>query len=434
MRRRRLTAVVVALCAIGPAVHSEGQPPLAEVATLTSIDSRSGVMNWRARLPFDHVTSLAVADKQVFVAGAKCDGEARPQVIVAELAAATGHVRWRVGVPAERACDTASVTVGRDVVIVGVTLSSDCPASCARLPPGVPVVVGLDRDSGHRVWAAPTTVTSLLAASPSGVVGSGLTDGLVGLDANDGVERWRINFLRPLRATAAGHSVFVAAGTTNTRLMGIDLATGHPLWAKPVNNRGEILSLVVSGVVAVVTGVPRAYFERPARRLLIALDPSTGAERWRRALLGDTLISGAPGLILVSNSKRKRPTLYAHDTRTGETRWTTATAFGPATYAVGDGTTVVVPNTFARQVLAFDAATGDRLWARPFRMLEQERARSQVVEAAGTTYLRELFEAPVVSARRDDTTASSHWMIFGAATAGIVLVAAAIIFFRPRRS
>ncbi|QPV64053.1 PQQ-binding-like beta-propeller repeat protein [Halosimplex litoreum] len=234
-------------------------------------------------------------------------------------------------------------------------------------PPGG--VYALDPDRDDPVWsvAVPSGVTGPPVAVGDTVVVGARDESLTAYDAETGEQRWRVDLGGvPGTPVVAGDRVYV--GTDAGRLAAVhpDRAGrcasrslvsaaarltkgGRPIPVAPAVD-GETAYLLVDG------RAENVYSERTAE--LVALDLSSGGERWRyTAETADPLAAPtvADGVVYVSLGGA----VHAVDASEGTREWRFATGFDrPSRPAVGDGSVYVS----AKNVYALDAATGAERW------------------------------------------------------------------------
>ncbi len=153
-------------------------------------------------------------------------------------------------------------------------------------------VHALDAGSGERRWSVP--VSSEVLAAPriaDGVVVVRTIDGrITGLSARDGSRLWFYDREVPvltLRGTSRPVVVggLVVTGLDNGRLLALELGTGRVAWEEPVSaprGRSELERMVDIDADPVPFG--DEVYAVGFQGRLVALDPQTGAFRWRRDL------------------------------------------------------------------------------------------------------------------------------------------------------
>jgi len=220
------------------------------------------------------------------------------------------------------------------------------------------------------------------------------------IEASTGVEDWQASIDGPIGASAAavGDTVFVAteSGTAvalatadgavrwQTRLRGgatrsiaasgdlaycplshgffdaIRISDGALAWGARFADDGDGgTPTVAEGLVFAAAGLDGTD---PAARAVIALDATTGAERWRRSSpAGKTLYAPAvrDGVAYIVAEDE---TVVAVDARTGELRWTARTGAPNDALPVLSQQLVFVATT-GGSLQAFDIETGAQAWA-----------------------------------------------------------------------
>jgi outer membrane protein assembly factor BamB len=167
------------------------------------------------------------------------------------------------------------------------------------------VVTALDRATGKVIWQARwpgaldvpffarangSWIRSTPAFDGESLFVAGIRDVLVCLDANDGKERWRVDFVgkygTPLPAfgfvcspLVDGDAVFVQAGASVFRL---DKRTGAEAWRSLGDAGGMNGSAFSSPVLADVAG--RRQLLVQTREKLAGLDPESGATLWSQEI------------------------------------------------------------------------------------------------------------------------------------------------------
>ncbi|GIH77252.1 PQQ-binding-like beta-propeller repeat protein [Planobispora longispora] len=180
--------------------------------------------------------------------------------------------------------DTGLNTVSRTVVAGGVVMAT------TMKPDGTLENVALDLASGKRLWSSPTTMAGRLP-------GMGVPPPAI-------VE------------TGKGHAVAVTLdpfrkGRWNARLVGRDVRTGAPKWARPVH------STFGPQQCGPFVCVPEHTALSAAR--VVVLDPATGAPAWK--IPGIAEVEWADATRAVFLRMARNPVLEAYDLRTGKPLW-----------------------------------------------------------------------------------------------------------------
>jgi outer membrane protein assembly factor BamB len=262
------------------------------------------------------LADLAVVDGRLY-AGVNHPDEGGSGALVA-LDALTGTELWRVepGLPVVRSPSVA------DGVVFGTASGWEGGPSLLF---AVDAATGAERwrFEAPGAWASPTAVVD-------GVVYFGDGAGTHAVDAATGVERWSVahaGALFSVPAVADG-TVYVAAGEGT--LLALDAATGGLRWRF---DAGAQLGTptVAEGRLYATTFDFDDYFGEETANAVIALDPTTGRERWR-AEMRNAALSPEVGL-----------------------------ARGRVVVAAA----TVIGGHYVNVLAAFDAASGRELWRTP---------------------------------------------------------------------
>lgn len=297
-------------------------------------------------------------------------------------------------------------------------LGSACVAVTGRHQrpkPVVPVARGPGRDPLRPLWhrmldgeirrAAPTAVDGRVLVALCDEAGSGV-QGVACLGLDSGRTLWRIQTDASVKnSVAAADGIGVAVSVTG-RTVAFDLRRGRAIWRSVLSghpDRWIYASPAVAGEVVCVGGKSgyEGYALRTGKRLwqvdpsgsgdadwpdswpcfagpiaaeerfilfilrygLVALDPTTGRELWRRRMAldytypvpvvtGGRLITGTePGVV------------SSLDLRSGSARWGRRVTSGPHISGLGtDGRTVFL-TTPSGEVLALSASSGRTRWS-----------------------------------------------------------------------
>jgi outer membrane protein assembly factor BamB len=235
--------------------------------------------------------------------------------------------------------------------------------------------------------------SSALAAA-DGVLVTGNTSGTGGTFAYDlasGKQLWSVpGHIRGGAAIVGGFAYAVNDTKDRYRfaLRKLDLRTGKAAWSAVEEDLGN------HDGPPVVTGAQVALTSRS--RSIAAFDVETGARVWQHAetRVCDGGLSTLDGLVFFSGGLAGTThTLTALDAATGATVWSTRLT-GSEGNGCGAGTIVaggLVITGLDRDVLAFDARTGERKWGRMVAATVEKRpeklALSELLVAAGVLYV-----------------------------------------------
>lgn len=243
-------------------------------------------------------------------------------------------------------------------------------------------LVAAEQSSGFVLWRRPlggpgTDTMGARVVVDAGVVVGG-DDHLWAFDAATGVPRW---VWAPTLGTSPGLYLgatangLVFCGSSDGHLTALDIRSGVVRWTHRVRERATVFAPVVNGSMVVASFTePRA----PARGGVVAVDPVTGRERWRRVLLPLLDIrspSGATGAPLVTPdvvvAAAQDGTLVGLDPGSGQFRWAI-----PALRARADGRPLgsddfrpvarvgdrLITGSLTGQVTAYDLHTRREEW------------------------------------------------------------------------
>ena len=185
---------------------------------------------------------------------------------------------------------------------------------------------------------------------------------------------WEVELPTPVGAPATAGMTAIVVGSD--AVLGIDEMTGAIAWSVPRAGGpllrpavgyvdGEAVVVYVEEAETAATASPSPGAAKPAD--LVAIDLETRAERWRvtfdAGLPGGVLAWGANAYVVDGTG-----TLTAVSLDDGITAWeqasvgageTPAVGYDDAIYVAGGGAT-----TGTARISAFDAATGERIWAK----------------------------------------------------------------------
>jgi outer membrane protein assembly factor BamB len=226
----------------------------------------------------------------------------------------------------------------------------------------------VDANTGIERWRLFTNPGDGVFSSPAvanGIVVVGSYDGvLVAADSTSGAELWRFNAEATFYASAAIVEEIVYASDFDGHLYAIELATGRERW-RSTEGRGfdRILSAPALADGRVFGHSASKFAWEPAS--LVAWEAASGLELWRFTPRDEVPLAGAP---VVFGDRVFLPTIgsivYAVSVATGveEGRFD----LGVETYtnlAVVDGTIYV--GSIDGALIACDAEDGELIWSQP---------------------------------------------------------------------
>ena len=350
------------------------RPPKTSDGAVVAVDSASGRVLWEQVLPMARST-VQVVDGKVIVAGdyGPVGG------VVAAVAADSGKLLWRwpsTGwLPSAEINPAAAVAAG----VVAVPNSG-----------GVTV---LDEQTGQPLWSrAGSSFAAGVAATTRAVVvtatAQGATDPnaapvrLVGLEPKSGRQLWATPAtLRDVFTPVASSSAVVALFHTGARgasqgVVAVDPATGGQVWQVQAPGGFDGSWEPVLGSLAFLA----------ANSAQVALDLTTGAQRWRvdnRTGVGQPVLADDQLYEMARDG-----IVHALNATTGRPRWSTDLSstlrgdfFGPLTVSNG---LVLVPTDSG--VVAVHVTTGQKAWTIALQPTVKTAAGS-VAGQAGITYL-----------------------------------------------
>ena len=292
---------------------------------------------WQRTLQTPPSSRIAVAGDGVL---ATCYGPGRTDTLAC-FALADGEPRWQVTLDDFILADGLS----------GVELVTDRDGDAAYLVQDA-TVAAFAATTGERRWVvrvpdAPP-FESFTIAGPPVVAGTRLLlrsrrSRLVALDRRDGALRFASEDREPAADVVALGGVAISRTLGVDEVRGHDLATGARLWSRP--GGGEVA--VVRAPGADDDGVYLWVKDGQA----LALEPWTGAVRWRTAVAGGARAAQIGTTLILAADDGVR----ALDGATGAVRWA-LDGRGPALVAPLDGATVLVMRAGGASVV--DVASG----------------------------------------------------------------------------
>lgn len=310
---------------------------------LIGIDLASGERTWRREVG-NAVVSVAPGDDEMIVL-------TRTEASAVE--ADSGDVRWAF---AGDAFDGARMSADGDQVMLAdgsvhtllaaddgtVVWQRDTGHSVALAGGGMPYVQGRIQ-AGTAESLSPLTLGDGIA-----VLSSWGGDEVVGVDLDDGSERWRLEMSNAVAAPFADSVVVVSEDGA----LAVEPATGDVIWSYEFGDEltGGALSAVLHGDLLVVVG---------AEGGLLGLEAGDGTARWQRpgahrfvSTAGGTLAALVDGV----------PT--GIDAETGTALWTGETGSGQVVVLElrGADGVVVVGEATGPEMRALDVDDGEQRW------------------------------------------------------------------------
>jgi outer membrane protein assembly factor BamB len=314
-----------------------------DAPSVVALNAADGSFCWNAVTDWN-LYSLAVVGDVVVLFGNACAVDQGGQSVLMALDVATGEERWRLDLPADTSlpsalsADVHSLTIGDNVVVTpfaagtaGVELSSGevlwRAEGVAPLAGAQDSVVGVAGGAGSRTMVVLDRLTGdqrwtieLEGEFFGGVAADATTvmvtvgDTTVAYDARTGERRWEAAFVQASDTYAVRIVDGVATGVTGTGpapndIRAFDVATGQSLWTKPAFPAQA--PEPTDGNIYVTTTEDGAF---------AALDPKSGALRWKLAGPLNGGVAAGPGLLFVPGTDGGQ----AIDPGTGDARWTIA--------------------------------------------------------------------------------------------------------------
>lgn len=285
---------------------------------------------WRANVT-GRPTAPVAGNASIFVATA--DGE------VAAFDSTTGETRWRRILP-----EAVVVAPGYAQGILVVAVESG-------------KVYGLRAGDGAPIWTTPTDVSPTAPLIYQGAVylGTGGESGLFSLDLQTGDARWRAPLGGPPAGTPSAEGILVTVVRQDGTVLAYGADAGAFVWQERIVASAKA-SAPISAKKVFVTG---------SVRLIVAHNALNGTMAWFFDTGGQDAFYGPPAvandLLYVASAVPRAGQLHALYSKNGTEKWQVELEALPATAAVTDGTTLVF-GTVEPRVVAYDAATGERLW------------------------------------------------------------------------
>ncbi len=298
---------------------------------------------WRTRLMTPPAPRIALGGDSVL---ATCYGPARSDQL-ASFALLDGQPRWQVPLEQFLLADALS---GAELVI-------DPEGDAAYLVQDA-TVAAFAVATGRQRWlvqvpSAPPFESFTLAGSPI-IAGHDLLlrsrrSRVVVLDCRSGVVRFATADREPARDLVVTGGALISRSLAAADVRAHDLTTGEPLWTHAMAGDFETGTRVAAAIAIAHRAGDGPYLLVDAGALL-AIEPRTGAVRWRAATSGSVSFARIATAVVVADGDGVR----GLDPSTGQARWTLP-ARG-AMVAPLDGTTAIV--VAAGSTFVADGATG----------------------------------------------------------------------------
>ena len=306
------------------------------------------------------IVTIATIATALVAGDARGVGTLRERGRLVAFHAHTGERAWKVeGSPPGRYFEIHAVTPG---VVIG--WRAGCDADAARPP--LPEYVAFDVRSGEQLWqkSAPGSYLSYGATRAVSVVVTQQADAVSAFDTRTGRLQWRVQEGGYPAVTAVPDAPVLlldTVGTDERSLTALAARDGAPLWqvGLPSNYEWRVAGADVTSVVlvgATIFGVKN--------HLMIVLDVSSGAERFRREVQSD---GGqlARSVILVGNVSDQLfdRTRIALDVVNGSELWR-SDRFDWIGFAPSDGGTLLAGTRTPSTLSALDPGSGVTRWQR----------------------------------------------------------------------
>ena len=247
---------------------------------------------------------------------------------------------------------------------------------------GPPFVIGVDANTGVERWRLEPGETVLATSDDLVVVAAALTltgdpskppsGGIRGIDRATGTQRWSNPDVAFADFSGVGVGRGAAAVTANliavptaTTLTGVDLATGQILWAAAQLDHPNAADGVIVGAN------PRTGPTPPSMR---SIDEHTGLDLWSGAgapSYGDLWAVG-DGLVVTIGAP-----LLARELADGAQRWTQSSAANGQPQLISEGSLIVLWEGY---IAALSTADGEVVWEKEDRCIRHSCPASQATE------------------------------------------------------
>lgn len=277
------------------------------------LDAGTGHVRWRVQLPAELATTgLSVADGTLYAnrAATASTATGAPVVVSSSLTAidmTDGAIRWTF----------ARDNVGFNYPVVGDGSVYFEAESSANSPSGR--LYALKETDGSQIWSVDAPPLANVFAHAGGVVyAGGSATGISAYRVTDGTRLWTNPDPMLSRFTAVGSVVYV--NSFQGSVIALDATTGAQLWAAVVASPGYA-PIVLSGLLYVAVGHTVSA--------LVAINVRTGAIAWQRPVQG---LAGPPvvadGTVYAYSSQPDNgpsPAVYAFNATDGSNLWQSQT-------------------------------------------------------------------------------------------------------------
>ncbi|HEX6738620.1 MAG TPA: PQQ-binding-like beta-propeller repeat protein, partial [Vicinamibacteria bacterium] len=361
MKRRTLAAASVWTAAAAGGLLAQDWPQWRGPAR----DGRARAVNapaeWPASLRQAWKTSVGTGHASAVVVGASvfAFGRTGEEEVLSSLELATGKPRWKQSYPAPYSMNSAAASHGKG------------PKATPTVAGGRVYTFGIsgvlsafDAASGRLAWrkdfkdayGGNNSPEFGVASSPAVeqgalVVQVGTRDGgaIKALDAATGAERWSLKgegpaYASPVVATLAGTPQVVTF--TQTRLLGVDLASGAVLWSQPFTtayDQNSVTPVAAAGDTVIASGLDQGL---RAVHITKAGAAFKADNAWQVSDV--SLYMSSPvldGERLFGFSHKQKGQLFALDPRSGKVLWTSPGRQGENAALVDVGTALLVLTT-----------------------------------------------------------------------------------------
>ena len=254
--------------------------------------------------------------------------------------------------------DAVDVSDGAQVWSTERALGPSVPAAAARTADGTVIVVTEGGGEADATPAETPSSTSSPAATASPTTDLETSSVLLGLDAETGERLWEspLPDLSRTGATVLGDRAIV--GTDGGDVVAVDVTTGDQVWVTAAGDQ-VVLPLAAAGDLVLA---PTATDEVAGSAALVGLEIADGDEAWRHTSPGAATAVGSPSVArdvaFVALGDRTVEALRLSD---GSVLWSSSmNQVGILPPVILEDLVVTVDGS--GQVFAFDPVSGERLW------------------------------------------------------------------------